>query len=64
MHDLIASAGHPAAPWHLRHTGAVITALVVAAVIVLVLKVLGKVLSPRKAKSRAASPYAVGAKRR
>ena len=64
MHPLIASAVHTATPWHIGHTAAAITALVVGAVIVLVLKALGRILSPRKAKNRTASPYAVGAKRR
>lgn len=64
MHPLIASAGHTAIPSHISHVAAAVTALIVAAVIVVLFKVLGRIFSPRKAKSRTASPYAVTAKRR
>lgn len=64
MHDLIASAGHTAPHWHLSHVGAIVTALIVAAVIIAVLKVVGKIFSPRKPKQRAGLPYAAPGRRR
>jgi hypothetical protein len=66
MHVLIASAGHPAASWHLGRLGAVITALVVAAVVVLVFKGAAKLLSPRKPKGaqRPGLPYAASGRRK
>lgn len=66
MHDLIASAGHTAPHWHLSHTGAIITALVAAALIVAVLKIAGRILSPRKPKpqGRSGLPYAAPSRRR
>ena len=65
MHNLIASAGHPAASWHLSRTGAVITALVAAAVIVAVLKLVGRLFSPRKKpQQRSGLPYATSGRRR
>jgi len=64
MHDLIASAGHTAIPSHISHMAAAVTALIVATVIVLLFKGIGRILSPSKAKGRTASPYAATAKRR
>lgn len=59
MPVLIASAGHAAVPGHISHVAAAVTALIVAALIVALLKGIGRLLTPRKPKSgaRAASPY-------
>jgi len=48
----------------MRSMAAAVTALIVATVIVLLFKGIGRILSPSKAKGRTASPYAATAKRR
>ena len=66
MHDLIASAGHAAIPSHITHMAAAVTALIGAAVIIAVLKLAGRALSPRKPKSQGRSglPYAATGRRK
>lgn len=64
MHNLIASAGRTAPHWHLSQTGAIVTALIAAAVLVIVVKLAAWILSPRKPKGRSGLPYAAVGRRK
>ena len=52
-----AAASHAVPAGHVTHVGAIVTALIVAAIIIAILKVVGKALTPRKPKQRPGLPY-------
>jgi hypothetical protein len=57
MHTLVpAAASHAVPAGHVTHLGAIVTALIAAAIIIAVLKVIGRLLT-RKPKQRPGLPY-------
>lgn len=66
MHSpLILAAAHAARSAHLGHLAAIATALIVGAVIVIILKIIARILTPgKRAARRPSSPYAAQAGRK
>lgn len=57
MHTTLIAAAHHAGPGIPHGVSSAIVALAAAAVIVIVLKIVARILSPKKPASRSSSPY-------